>query len=132
MTEANTKKPAFLAYDTTRWGLEESATPLGIGFSHKDGQGYDLLLDAIPLNGILSLRHPDASPDAVTKPTGGIPVKRPDYLAFVVSDRKDREGKARWRLIGYAYQQADGAGLDVIYRTIPLNGRIALRINKQS
>lgn len=130
MTESNTKKPAFIAYDTTRWGLEETATQLGIGFSHKDGQGYDLLLDAIPLHGTLSLRTPEASPDAVEKPSGGIPAKRPDYLAYVVSDRKDKEGKARWRLIGYAYHQADGAGLDVLYRTIPISNRIALRKSK--
>jgi hypothetical protein len=130
MTESNTKKPAFVAYDTIRWGQEEAATQLGIGFSHKDGQGYDLLLDAIPLHGTLSLRTPEASPDAVEKPTGGIPAKRPDYHAYVVSDRKDKEGKARWRLIGYAYHQADGAGLDVLYRTIPTQGRIALRKNK--
>lgn len=128
MTETpTTKKPAFIAYDTTRWANSPAATPIGVSFSHKDGNGYDLLLDAVPLTGTLSLRVPDESAESVAAPTGGVPAKRPDFLAYVVSDRKDKDGKARWRLIGQAYKLADGAGLDLLYRTIPVNGRIALR-----
>lgn len=130
MTEpTSTKKPAFIAYDPTRWANATAATPIGVSFSHKDGHGYDLLLDAVPLTGTLSLRAPDESADAVQAPTGGVPAKRADYHAYVVSDRKDRDGKARWRLIGTAYRHADGSGLDVLYRTVPLTGRIALRLN---
>lgn len=129
MTDTTTRKPAFIAYDTTRWANETTAIALGVGFSHRDNNGFDLLLDAVPLTGTLSLRVPDESPNSVAAPTGGIPAKRPDYLAYVVSDRKDRESKARWRFIGQAYRHADGAGYDLIYRTIPLNGRIALRLN---
>jgi hypothetical protein len=130
MTETtSTKKPAFIAYDTTRWANSTAATPIGVGFSHKDGNGFDLLLDAVPLTGTLSLRAPNESAESVEAPTGGVPAKRPDFLAYVVSDRKDRDGKARWRLIGQAYRHPDGAGFDLLYRTIPLNGRIALRIH---
>jgi hypothetical protein len=125
----DTKKPAFIAYDTTRWANDPQPTSLGVAFSHKDGNGFDLLLDAVPLTGTLSLRGPNESADSVQPPTGGVPAKRPDYRAYVVSDRKDKEGKARWRQIGFAYRHEDHAGLDVIYRTIPLNGRIALRLN---
>ena len=100
-------------------------------FSHRDGKGYDLLFDAIPLTVTLTLRNPDASAADVAAPSTGVPAKRPDYLAFVVGDRKDREGKSRWRFIGQAYRHEDGYGLDVLYRTIPANGRIALRLNDQ-
>lgn len=124
----DTKKPAFIAYDAL-WANETQHESLGVGFSHKDGKGYDLLLDGIPLTGKFSLRTPGSSPAAVTPPTGAIPAKRPDYKAFLVSDRKDREGKARWRFIGFGYRQADGEGVDVIYRTIPANNRIVLRLN---
>lgn len=125
----DTKKPAFIAYDVTRWANDPQPTALGVAFSHRDGNGFDLLLDAVPLTGTLSLRGPNESADSVQAPTGGIPAKRPDYRAYVVSDRKDKEGKARWRQIGFAYRHDDRAGLDLIYRTIPLNGRIALRVN---
>lgn len=132
MTDTNntpTKKPALIAYDPTRWAGETDHTSVGVVFSHRDGKGYDLLLDAVPLTGTLTLRKPEASAADVPAPGTGVPAKRPDFHAFVVGDRKDREGKARWRFIGQAYKHADGAGFDVLYRTIPVNGRIALRIN---
>jgi hypothetical protein len=131
MTEQSTttKKPAFIAYDPTRWANESESQSLGVAFSHKDGQGFDILLDAVPLTGTLILRRTDAPDTELTAPSTGVPAKRPDYLAFAVGDRKDSQGKSRWRFLGHAYRQADGAGLDLLYRSIPSNGRIALRIN---
>ena len=131
MTEqtTTTKKPAFIAYDPTRWAGESENQGLGVSFSHRDGKGYDILLDAVPLTGTLILRHPDAPDSDFTAPSTGVPAKRPDYHAFAVGDRKDSQGKSRWRFLGHAYKQSDGAGLDLLFRSIPSNGRIALRIN---
>jgi hypothetical protein len=133
MTEQSTttKKPAFIAYDPTRWAGETEATSLGVVFSHRDGNGYDLLLDAVPLTGTLVLHPTETAASDIQAPSTGVPAKRPDYHAYVVGDRKDSQGKARWRFIGHAYRHADGQGLDVLYRTIPTNGRIALRLNDQ-
>lgn len=36
----DTKKPAFIAYDPTRWANDPIPTALGVVFSHKDGNGY--------------------------------------------------------------------------------------------
>lgn len=131
MTEPTqpTKKPAFIAYDPTRWAGETESQNLGVAFSHRDGNGFDILLDAVPLTGTLILRSPDAPEGELKSPSTGVPAKRPDYLAFAVGDRKDSQGKARWRFLGNAYRHPDGAGLDLLYRSIPANGRIALRTN---
>ena len=131
MTEqtAPAKKPAFIAFDPTRWAGETEFEGVGVGFAHRDANGYDLLLDAVPLTGTLILRSPDADTADLQAPSTGVPAKRPDYHAYMVGDRKDNQGKARWRKIGQAYRRGDGQGLDLLYRTIPVNGRIALRIN---
>jgi len=131
MTEPTqpTKKPAFIAYDPTRWAGETESQALGVAFSHRDGNGFDVLLDGVPLTGTLILRSPDAPEGELNAPSTGVPAKRPDYHAFAVGDRKDSQGKSRWRFLGHAYRHGDGAGLDVLYRSIPSNGRFALRLN---
>ena len=118
MTEqtAPAKKPAFIAFDPTRWAGETEFEGVGVGFAHRDANGYDLLLDAVPLTGTLILRHPEAPDSEFKVPSTGVPAKRPDYHAFVVGDRKDSQGKSRWRFLGHAYKQSDGAGLDLLYK----------------
>ena len=100
-----------------------------MAFSHRDGKGYDLLLDALPLTGTLVLRPTETAAGDIQAPSTGVPAKRPDFHAYAVGDRKDSQGKARWRFLGHAYRHEDGNGFDVLYRTIPVNGRIALRSN---
>ena len=55
-------KPVFNAYtviDYQRNGKRNSKwTKIGVVFSHKDGEGYDIALDALPINGRISLRKP--------------------------------------------------------------------------
>ena len=48
-----------------------------------------------------------------------------------LSECAEAKSKARWRKIGHAYRHGDGNGLDLLYRTIPVGGRISLRINDQ-
>ncbi|OWK46466.1 hypothetical protein [Fimbriiglobus ruber] len=52
-------KPAFIAYQV-REGKDEKGyfNRIGIAFSHSDGKGFNLLIDALPLDGRITLRVP--------------------------------------------------------------------------
>jgi hypothetical protein len=53
------KKPAFVAYSVReREGKKARFTEIGVAFSHKDGKGFDILCDAIPVSGRIVLRVP--------------------------------------------------------------------------
>lgn len=62
MTDAK-QQPAFIVYAVTdKEGAEKSYwTRLGAAFEHRDGEGYSIILDALPVNGRLTLRKPDSS-----------------------------------------------------------------------
>ena len=48
------------------------------------------------------------------------------HIAYHVRDRKD--GDAYWTRIGSAWQHADAKGFNILIETVPLDGRISLRI----
>jgi len=52
------QKPAFAAYAVTGRGHDQDDwwTPVGAAFPHKDGEGYNIVLQAIPLDGKIALR----------------------------------------------------------------------------
>ena len=52
--------------------------------------------------------------------------KRPTHAAYHVRERKG--GDAIWTRIGSAWQHADGKGFNVQIETVPLDGRISLRV----
>jgi hypothetical protein len=52
--------------------------------------------------------------------------KAPQYAAYHVRDRKGAD--AIWTRIGSAWQHADGKGFNIQIDTVPLDGRISLRI----
>ena len=52
--------------------------------------------------------------------------KAPSHFAYHVRDRKD--GDAIWTRIGSAWQHADARGFNILIETLPLDGRISLRI----
>lgn len=55
------KKPAYIAYSVReREGKKARFTEIGVVFPHKDGKGFDILCDAMPLSGRITLRVPDA------------------------------------------------------------------------
>ena len=58
-----------------------------------------------------------------TKPASS---KLPTHVAYHVRDRA--EGEAFWTRIGSAWEHADGKGFNIQIETVPLDGRIALRI----
>jgi hypothetical protein len=50
----------------------------------------------------------------------------PQYGAYQVRDTKS--GKAIWIRIGSAWPHADGKGFQILLSSLPLDGRIALRL----
>jgi hypothetical protein len=53
------QQPAFTAYAVTkREGKDDWWTPIGAAFPHKDGTGYNIVLQTIPLDGKIVLRPP--------------------------------------------------------------------------
>jgi hypothetical protein len=59
-----TQQPAFTAYTVTkREGQEDWWTPIGAAFAHKNGDGYNIILQTIPLDGKIVLRPPKDDDD---------------------------------------------------------------------
>ena len=60
---AKPKAPAFIAYQV-RDGENEKAfwTRIGSAWSHKDGKGFTVQLDAVPFDGRITLRRPEEKP----------------------------------------------------------------------
>lgn len=52
--------------------------------------------------------------------------KTPSHIAYNVRDRSD--GESFWMRIGSAWQHADGQGFNIQLESLPLDGRISLRI----
>lgn len=54
------QKPPFIAYSIRERGEGKKAkfTEIGVAFPHKDGKGFDVLCDAMPLSGRITLRVP--------------------------------------------------------------------------
>ena len=56
-TNDTAKKPAYIAYNVReREGKKARFTEIGVAFPHKDGKGFDILYDAIPTSGRITLR----------------------------------------------------------------------------
>jgi hypothetical protein len=57
-TDTAAKKPPYIAYSVRERGEGKKArfTEIGVAFGHKDGKGFDVLCDAIPLSGRITLR----------------------------------------------------------------------------
>ena len=54
------QRPAFTAFAVSKRGDDQDDwwTPIGAAFPHKDSQGYNIVLQAIPLDGKVVLRLP--------------------------------------------------------------------------
>jgi hypothetical protein len=60
-TQTKSSKPAYIAYNVRNNNDEQGAgfwTRMGVAFPHKDGKGFDLLIDVFPLDGRITLRVP--------------------------------------------------------------------------
>jgi hypothetical protein len=67
------QQPTYTAYAVTKRGegQDDWWTPIGAAFEHKDGQGFNIVLQTIPLDGKIVLRPPKASkrPSAPSRPS---------------------------------------------------------------
>jgi hypothetical protein len=52
--------------------------------------------------------------------------KAPTHVVYQVRDREN--GKSFWTRIGSAWAHADGKGFNIQIETVPLDGRITLRV----
>ena len=52
--------------------------------------------------------------------------KAPTHVAYQVRDREG--GKSFWTRIGSAWAHGDGKGFNIQIETVPLDGRITLRV----
>jgi hypothetical protein len=58
------QKPSYTAYTVhKREGQDDFWTPIGAAFMHQDGDGYNVVLQALPLDGKIVLRPPKTQSD---------------------------------------------------------------------
>lgn len=56
---ANSQQPAFRAFTVVkREGADDFWLPIGAAFPHQDGEGFNLVLQALPIDGRVVLRTP--------------------------------------------------------------------------
>ena len=64
-------KPAYRVYTVVkREGKDDFWLNLGIAYPHEDGEGFNLLLQALPVDGKLVLRRYKEEDEEVEKPKG--------------------------------------------------------------
>ena len=64
-----TQQPSFQAYTVVkREGQDDFWLNIGAAFMHQDGDGYNIMLQALPLNGKIVLRPPKAQTDEPAQP----------------------------------------------------------------
>lgn len=64
------QQPSYTAYTVSkREGKDDFWTPIGAAFMHQDGDGYNVVLQALPLDGKIVLRLPKAQNDEQPKPS---------------------------------------------------------------
>lgn len=58
-TKTENKAPTHRAYSVRNFGDDNKKsywTPIGSAWAHKDGKGYNILLESVPVNGRLTIR----------------------------------------------------------------------------
>ena len=55
-TQATGKVPTHIAYQVREGAQKGYWTRIGAAWAHKDGQGFSIQLDCVPLDGRISLR----------------------------------------------------------------------------
>ncbi len=56
-TNTSPRKISHVAYSVReREGKEAKWTEIGVVFAHKDGKGFDILCDVLPLSGRITIR----------------------------------------------------------------------------
>ncbi len=61
------QQPAYQAYTVVkREGQDDFWLNIGAAFMHQDGEGYNVLLQALPINGKIVLRPPKSQTEETT------------------------------------------------------------------
>ena len=57
-TSSKSSKPPYIAYAVIDRGEDKKSKwrEIGVAFPHKDGKGFDILCDVLPLNGRITIR----------------------------------------------------------------------------
>ncbi|MGR9140738.1 hypothetical protein [Rhizobium leguminosarum] len=63
MKQTQKSKPDFAVYVVEGEGDKAHWTKIGAAWSHNDGDGFNIQLTALPLNGRLTVRKPKAERD---------------------------------------------------------------------
>lgn len=62
---ATNQQPAFRAFTVVkREGADDFWLPIGAAFPHQDGEGFNLVLQALPIDGRVVLRTPKDESDS--------------------------------------------------------------------
>ncbi|SEP76906.1 hypothetical protein [Nitrosomonas ureae] len=70
----------------------------------------------------MSNRNSNDTPNEATQSHTG---RKPDRIAYTV--RKTQNGKEYWNRVGASFEHKDGRGSELILDSIPMDGRITLR-----
>ncbi len=61
-------KPVFHAYSVREYEKDNKKesfwTKVGVVFAHQDGKGFDVVLEAMPINGRVTIREPREKDEA--------------------------------------------------------------------
>jgi hypothetical protein len=68
MSKSDNKSPTLIAYHIRKGPEKSYWDRVGVAFSHKDELGFDLILDAVPVDGRVSLRIPTERSDVEPTP----------------------------------------------------------------
>ena len=55
--------------------------------------------------------------------------RKPDFVAYQVQETQD--GKGIWNRIGAAWRHKDGHGVELTLNSLPVNGRVTLREQRE-
>lgn len=65
MSNTSSKKPSHSVYtvrENGKSGGSDYWTKIGVAFAHNDGKGFSVMLDALPLDGKITIRANEAKP----------------------------------------------------------------------
>ena len=75
-TNTQSNKPALRLFAVTKRGDNKRWQEIGACWAHKDGKGFQVKLEYLPLNGgELVLRQPDAADTATTDEASQVPAE---------------------------------------------------------
>lgn len=71
MTTETTNSPAFMLYRVNGHGKDANWTKIGAAWPNRDGKGFNILCDAVPIRGRIVMRAYTPKPKADAETAGG-------------------------------------------------------------